>query len=298
MSSPRGPFTYGILTDQIDQDFETALRIAVQEGFSYVSLHRLWGKMVTDLDPEELARVRALLAQYQMPVNMICSLLFRPFPLDDIDLETLEDHPRFQEHMALLDRSLEIAKAVDAPYIRTFACSRNMPVVNPSPRFPDGGGISDSDLSKIAKALRLAVERTEGTGVRLALENCRAFFANTGGNQRRILDAVDHPDLKIIWDPANAFVAGEMPFPGAYELIRDRVVDVHCKDSRVVDEGTGLVESTLIGDGGAMWPDQIPALLRDGIRTLTMETKLPSLPRLRAIVEQETGREVALQGKA
>jgi sugar phosphate isomerase/epimerase len=288
---------YGILTDQIDRDFETALRIATQEGLSYISLHRLWGKMVTDLTPPEYAEMLRLLERYPLPVNMICSLLFRPFPIDDIELETLEEHPRFREHIALLDRSIEIANAVSAPYIRTFACSRDMPVVNPSPRATDGGGINDTQLAIIAKALRLAVERLEGTGVQLALENCRAFFANTGGNQRRILDAVDHPDLKIIWDPANAYAAGETPMPHAYELVRDRIVDVHCKDSRVVDEETGLVESTLIGDGGAMWPDQIAALQRDGIHTLTLETKLPSLPRLQSIVHQAQDREAVVQGK-
>lgn len=294
---PSAPFTYGILTDQIDQDFALALKTATDEGFSYVSLHRLWGKMVTDLTPDEEAVMFELLDDSQLSVNMICSLLFRPFPLDDVDLDTLEHHPRFLEHMELLDRSLALAQRVGAPYIRTFGCSRFMPVVNPSPRSPDGGGIDDLQLAKIAKALRLAVERLEGTGVHLALENCRAFFANTGGNQRRILDAVDHPDLKIIWDPANAFVAGETPFPGGYELVREQIVDVHCKDSRVVDAETGLVESTLIGDGGAMWPEQLEALLRDGIHTLTMETKLASFPRLRSLVNQTVDQQLVQQGK-
>lgn len=291
-------FRYGILTDQIDQDFETALQVAVQELFSYVSLHRLWNKMVTDLSPEEEAEMLRLLRHYDLPVNMICSLVLRPFSLDDVDLDTLERHSKFLEHMALLDRSLGIAQAVGAPYIRAFGCSRDMPVVNPSPRAPDGGGIDDRQLALIAKALRLAVERLEGTGVQLALENCRAFFANTGGNQRRILDAVDHPDLKIIWDPANAYVAGETPFPGGYDLVRERVVDVHCKDARVVDESTGLVESTLIGNGGAMWVDQLPALYQDSIFTLTMETRLDSLPQLRTLVNQVADQPMVHEGKA
>lgn len=295
MSTP--PFSYGVLTDQFDQDLESALTIAKQEGISYVSLHRVWGKAITDLDVSEFDQVQRLIDRFQIPVNMICSLLFRPFPLDDIDLETMETHPRFLAHMSLLDRSLEIARALGAPFIRTFAFSRNMPVVNPSPRSLDGGGISGEQLAKIAKGLRIACERLEGTGVRLALENCRAFFANTGGNQHRILDTVNHPDLKIIWDPANAFVAGETPFPTGYDVIRDRIVDVHCKDSRLVDAESGLVESVLIGDGGAMWREQIPALINDGIRTLTLESRLPNLSRLRAIVRHAEGQQVASRDK-
>ena len=290
-------FQFGILTDQIDQDFERALQIATAEGFDYISLHRMWGKMITDLTPEEFGNVQALLQQYPLPVNMICSLLFRPFLLEDVELESMEQHPRFIEHMALLDRSIDIAHTLNAPYIRTFAFSRDMPVINPSPRSPDGGGIPDLTLAKIAKGLQIACDRAAASGLTLALEDCRAFYANTGGNIRRILDAVDRPNLKVIWDPANAFVAGETPFPGGYAAVRGEVVDVHCKDSAVVDERTGLTESVPIGEGGAMWSDQLAALAQDGIRTLTMECKLPNFPLLKSLVQEYVEQRMALPVK-
>jgi len=290
-------FTYGILTDQIDQDLDCALRIAVDEGFDYISLHRMWGKMITDLTPEEFAKVQRLVDRSKLPVNMICSLLFRPFLLEDVEFATMESHPRFLEHMALLDRSIEIARALDAPYIRTFAFSRDLPVVNPSPRSQDGGGITDETLAKITKGLRIACERVAAAGLTLALEDCRAFYANTGGNLRRILDAVDRPNLKIIWDPANAHVAGETPFPDGYDAVRGDIVDVHCKDSAVVDEATGLTESVPIGEGGAMWTDQLVALANDGVRTLTMECKLPNFPLLKTLVQQVSEQRVALPSK-
>jgi sugar phosphate isomerase/epimerase len=290
-------FTFGILTDQIDQDLDRALQTAVNEGFDYISLHRMWGKMITDLTREEFAEVQRLVDRSGLPVNMICSLLFRPFPLEDVELVSMESHPRFLEHMALLDRSIDIAHALDAPYIRTFAFSRDLPVVNPSPRSPDGGGITDETLAKIAKGLRIACEKVAAEGLTLALEDCRAFYANTGGNIRRILDAVDHPDLKVIWDPANAFVAGETPFPDGYLAVRGEIVDVHCKDSALVDAATGLTESVLIGEGGAMWTDQLAALAQDGIHTLTMECKLPNLPHLKSLVQHVSEQRVALPSK-
>lgn len=265
-------YEYGVITDEISQDLEEALKLAQSLGMSHVELGTLWDKQVTDLDAEETARAETLLDTYGLKVRVICGLLFRPFSLVDVDLDTLESHPRFQEHMAQLERSIVVAKALGAPYIRTFAFSREGTGGNPSPRRADGGGIPDDVLAKIAKALSIACDRAGEDGIILALENARAFYGNTGGNQRRILDAVDHPNLKIIWDPANAFVAGETPFPTGYDAVKGHIIDVHCKDARVADEATGLTEWVPIGDGGVDWKAQIAALNPTDVTTLTVET--------------------------
>jgi sugar phosphate isomerase/epimerase len=268
----QAPFQYGVITDEIDMDLEAALKLAKSLGMTHVELNNVWDKPVADLNAEEIERAKVLLDTYGLRVHVICSMLFRPFELDDIELATMEDHPRFQDHMAQLDRSIVIAKALGAPYIRTFAFSRHAGFGNPSPRFPDGGGIPADVLAKIAKGLRIACERAAAAGITLALENARAFYANTGGNQRKILDAVDHPNLKIIWDPANAFVAGETPFPDGYNAVKGHIVDVHCKDARVADASTGLTEWMPIGSGGTDWKPQIAALIGTGVTTLTIET--------------------------
>lgn len=265
-------YEYGVITDEISQDLEAALSLAKELGMRYVELGTLWDKQISDLDPGEIETAKELLDRHGLRVHMICGLLFRPFSLVDVDLDTLESHPLFLEHLAQLDRSLAIAKALGAPYIRTFACSREGTGGNPSPRLPDGGGIPDEALAKIAKALHIAADRAQKHGITLALENARAFYANTGAGQRRVVDAVNHPNFKIIWDPANAFVAGEEPFPGGWELVKDDVVDVHCKDARVVNDDTGLTEWVPIGQGGVDWVGQIAALNGTGISTLTLET--------------------------
>jgi len=265
-------FHYGVITDEIHMDLEEALKVAKSLGMTHVELNNVWDKPIADFTAEDISRAKGLLDTYGLRVHVICSMLFRPFALDDVDLDTMEQHPRFQEHMDQLDRSIVIAKALGAPYIRTFAFSRHAGFGNPSPRFPDGGGIPDDVLAKIAKGLRIACDRAAESGITLALENARAFYANTGGNQRRILDAVNHPNLKIIWDPANAFVAGETPFPDGYEAVKGHIVDVHCKDARVVDDATGLTEWMPIGSGGTPWDAQIAALVDTDVDTLTIET--------------------------
>jgi len=264
-------YQFGVIPDEISQDLERAFQVARELKMSYVEPHTLWGKAVAELTDAEVAQVKQLLEQYELRVHLVCGMQFRPFSLADVELETMEQHPRFREHMQLLERFIQLAQAWDAPYIRTFGFTRDVGGGNPSPRSPDGGGIAEETLAKIAKGLRLACRRVEQAGLVLALENARSLYANTGGNMRRILDAVEHPSLKIIWDPANAFVAGEDPAAG-FEAVKGQIVDVHCKDAQVVDAETGLTAWARIGEGGTDWAKQLRLLADEPVETLTIET--------------------------
>lgn len=262
---------FGVITDEIDQDFARACQVAQAAGMEYVEIHTLWNQNVDELSDADLDEVERLLDQHGLRTYLVCGLLFRPFSLADVDLATMEDHPRFQEHMQKLERFIQIAQRLNAPYIRTFGFTRDVGGTNPSPRAPDGGGIRDETLEKIAKGLRIACERVATDGLHLALENARSLYANTGGNQRRVLDAVNHPALKIIWDPANAFVAGEDPADG-FAQVRGQIVDVHCKDAIVADPDTGLTVWARIGTGGTDWAEQLRLLQDEPVNAFTIET--------------------------
>jgi sugar phosphate isomerase/epimerase len=264
-------YEFGVIPDEISQDLEEAFGVARELGMSYVEPHTLWDKPVVELSEAEVGRVKNLLDAYGLRVHLVCGMLFRPLSLADVELATMERHPRFREHMGFLERFIELAKAWNAPYIRTFGFTRDVGGGNPSPRSADGGGIAEETLAKIGKGLRLACERAAGEGLSLALENARSLYANTGGNMGRVLEAVGHPALKIIWDPANAFVAGEDPARG-FEAVRGRIVDVHCKDAVVVDEASGLTAWARIGEGGTDWERQLALVADEPVGTLTIET--------------------------
>ncbi len=83
--------------------------------------------------------------------------------------------------------------------------------------------------------------------------------------------AVDHPALGVIWDPANASILGETPYPEGYALLPpERIIHVHAKDCVV----TG--HSPTWGPLGEMmvdWKGQIEALVRDGYSgAISLET--------------------------
>ena len=77
--------------------------------------------------------------------------------------------------------------------------------------------------------------------------------------------------MKVVWDPANATLLGETPFPDGYAALPPgRIVHVHAKDCRV----QGFTpEWGPIGEMGVDWRGQIAALERDGYAGLiSLET--------------------------
>lgn len=264
-------YEFGVITDEIDQDFERACRVAADLGMNYVEIHQVWNKQGHELTDAELDQAKAILDHHGLRTHLICGMFFRPFSLGDVDLATMTDHERFHEHMDRLTRFIKMAHHFGAPYIRTFGFTRDVGGDNPSPRSPDGGGMDEATLAKIAKGIQIACDRLQPEGLTLALENARSLYANTGGNMRRVLDAVDRPNLKIIWDPANAFVAGEDPADGLAQ-VRGHIVDVHCKDATVQDPATGLTAWARIGAGGTDWPTQLRLLADEPVNAYTIET--------------------------
>jgi sugar phosphate isomerase/epimerase len=89
-----------------------------------------------------------------------------------------------------------------------------------------------------------------------------------------LLEAVDHPALRVIWDPANALVAGETPYPDGYRAIPiARIVHVHAKDCTVAGHVPTFGPLGEMGPDGVDWRGQLAALARDGYRgAISLET--------------------------
>ena len=86
-----------------------------------------------------------------------------------------------------------------------------------------------------------------------------------------ILRAVRHPALRVVWDPANAYVAGENAFPDGFDLLpAGSVVHVHAKDCRLKG---GQPRWMPLGTGALDWKGQLIALAESGYKgCVSLET--------------------------
>jgi sugar phosphate isomerase/epimerase len=178
---------------------------------------------------------------------------------------TFDDQPR------LTDRVFQITKLTGARIVRVFSYWRT---VDP-PRCGE----------RVAAALHALAEEAARHGVTIGLENEYACNVGTAEESARLLKRLPHRHLQLIWDPANAFILGDRPYPDGYRLLpHDRVLHVHVKDCVIRD---GRAVWGPIGDMGIDWAGQIEALKRDGYGGwLSLEThwKGPSGDTLEASV--------------
>ena len=61
----------GVITNGISRDFEYALQAMNKAGLKYAELQFLWDKEIGDQTPEEVQRIKDLIAQYQVEVSCI-----------------------------------------------------------------------------------------------------------------------------------------------------------------------------------------------------------------------------------
>ena len=242
------------ITDEFAAELDTALDAMAAIGMTGAELRLISGRNIVEHTDDEVADLRARVEKRGMRVLSIASPVLKCVlpggpPIDprfqqDVfgSAYTFDDQPR------LTKRAFEVAAKAGAGIIRVFSYWRTT--------------APERCFDSIVMALRDLAEQAAQRGVVIGLENEHACNVGTGAEAARMLAAVDHPALKLIWDPANAAILGEIPYPHGYEsLPSKRIVHVHAKDCRVRDHKPTW---GALGEMDIDWKGQIAALVRDG----------------------------------
>lgn len=254
------------ITDEFSPDLSVALEPMAAIGMTGAELRVVFGKNIMNLTPDELNLAKALIDAKGMEVIAIASPLLKCVLPGGGEVDSRFQHDifaskhTFEDQPRLTDHAFVVAKKMGARVIRVFSYWRT---VDPEKCF-DG----------IVKALSNLAEAAAKEDLIIGLENEHACNIGTAAETARILDVVKHPNLKLVWDPANALVGGETPFPYGYGLLpKDRIVHVHAKDCHM--EGHTPIWGPL-GTRSVDWKGQIAALLADGYSGyLSLETHWP-----------------------
>ena len=249
-------FPIAVITDEFTQDFERICRTAVEMGIPALELRTIWNKNIVDMNDEEIRQVEHLAQEFGLQVVSIASPVFKCTLPNGGDIDhrfeqdafhsahTYDDQPR------ILERSLELANIFEAPIVRVFSFWRT---VEP-----------EKITSRIIEALQGAVEKAAAAGVKIGLENEHACNIATASESAPILDAIQHPSFGLVWDPANCYIAGEVPYPDGYgRIAANRILHVHAKDG-VLPPGSDRMIWGDVGAGEVDWTGQLSAMVRDG----------------------------------
>ena len=259
-------FPIAAITDEFSPDIETAVRSMREVGMTAAELRMVFGRNIVDLSDEELERARQIVAAQGFEIISIASPLLKCVLPDapEVDARFQQDmfaaKHTFADQPRLTERAFAIAKKMGARIVRVFSYWRT---VEP-----------DKCFDRVVKALRELAEKAAAHDLIVGLENEHACNIATAAETARVLAAIDHPNLKVVWDPANAYVSGEKPFPDGYRLLPvNRIVHVHAKDCSVKDHKPTWGP---LGECDIDWKGQIRALVDDGYHGyISLETHWP-----------------------
>ncbi len=262
--TPRIPIA--AITDEFSPDLETALQPMVEIGMDAVELRVVFGKNIMDLTEDELHLVEDLTKARGMRVLSIASPLLKCVLPGGGDIDSRFQHDifaskhTFEDQPRLTDHAFLIAKKLGARIVRVFSYWRT---VDPEKCFEG-----------VCTALQALAEKAVEHDLIIGLENEHACNIGTAQETARVLERIQHPNLMVVWDPANAMVGGENPFPHGYSLLpAKRIVHVHAKDCHM--DGHKPVWGPL-GTRHVDWKGQIAALLDDGYPGyISLETHWP-----------------------
>jgi sugar phosphate isomerase/epimerase len=244
----------GTITDGISRDFEYALDTMVETGLEYVELQYLWEKQVGDLTDADIERVKGLIEERNLKMSCISHHNLTALPLD-----TAVDAPAYRSHIATLQRCIDVAQALGTNLVRIFSFRKEMVLFGAEPIISEGAWTTL--LNRLEEPLRIA----DAAGITLVIETAISGNVTSAHLARKLIDELDAPHLKVLWDPCSSLYCTEIPYPNGYEIIREHIAHVHLKDG-VVNLPAATFDFCAMRQGqmDPYYNDIVNALKRDG----------------------------------
>jgi sugar phosphate isomerase/epimerase len=256
-----GGFKLGIITDEITGKLEEALDFISGHGLHYCELREIWGNNLMNSPQQDLDRAKKLLAEHRIQVSDVASPIFK-WNMPGMPAHANEKRDTFkasfteQDADPLLEKSFHLARFFGTPKVRIFSYWR---VKDPEKAY-------DGVCERLSKAAKFAA----ANDIVLVLENEHSCNIGTGRELGKILKHVNSPHLRGVWDPGNAVMLGEIPFPDGYDAVRGLFPHMHVKD---VWKKAGKLDWAPVGSGVIDFKGQFAALHADRYEgTMSLET--------------------------
>lgn len=207
------------ISTNVDLQFDTLNKL----GIKYFEPRSIDGKGIDKLSDEEVSVLKEKMNKAGIKASSIGS------PIGKISIKD-----EFAPHLELLKRVIDIAKEIDAEYIRMFSFF--------IPKEDDAQNWRSEVMNRMEQMVSLA----EKEKIVLLHENERGIYGDTPERCLDIFKTVPSEYLKAAYDPANFVDCKCISYPDAYNMLEDKIEYFHIKDS-IMD---GEVVPAGLGDGG------------------------------------------------
>ena len=220
-AADRASFALSAFGDEIDDDVDTQLDVLGGLGIRYLEMRTAWGKKAADLGDREVERLAAACRKRSIRVSCIGSRIGKS-PIT----EPLE------ATLAELGRILDLAERLDTTLVRIFS-------------FRPPLGREADHVDESLSRLKVLAETAGARGVVLVMENETGMVGDIPERCRTLLQGVDSPSLRFVWDIGNFPHRGvDRAVERGWPLLGRYVAHVQVKDTRLADRAM-----TVAGDG-------------------------------------------------
>lgn len=229
-------FKLGIITDEVTQDFEEALKFAKKHELDCVELRSAWEKDPFELTMEDIQEIKRLSDTYEMPVYAISSPFYKC---------NFFDEEAKAKHMQNFKRVLEYADLLGVKKIRTFD-------------FFNDEKVTKADIKKAyEEPIALCAEK----GITLLIESEPSTNSRGSKALAEIVEYIDSPVVRALYEPGNEVYTpgGHVAFPEAFDYVKNTFAHVHVKDAVIENEEA---KGVAVGSGDVDYVGIIKALLQ------------------------------------
>ncbi|MCW3768297.1 sugar phosphate isomerase/epimerase [Paenarthrobacter sp. PAE-2] len=236
MTHPSAVWSLSGFGDEVDPDPAIQAAVLLALGASHIEVRSAWGTNVSELEPADVERLKAVLDDKGLKVSAVAS------PIGKVDVSLPVEH-----ELGRLRQIISVAKALHTKYVRIFSFYR-----------AEGQSQEDIRDAVIERMSALAAE-AEANGIILLHENEKGIYGDTPERVLDIMEAVGSPALRVAWDNANFVQVGVKPYTQGYTLLRPYLEYFQVKDALAT---TGEVVPS--GEGDGELDETIAALAADG----------------------------------
>ena len=230
--------------DEVSSDLALQIKATRELGWQYIETRNINGKTLGTLSDSEFEVVEAMLNESNIKFNCYGSAI-----------ANWACHPRKEEDF---QRSLDdLYRAVPRMQKLGIKLLRGMSFLTPADEVPDSPELE----AIIFRKVRTLVEICADNGIVYGHENCMNYGGLSHRHTLKLLEKVNHENLKLIYDTGNPCfnyrALGSKPYPlqsswEFYKNVREHIVYVHIKDALALPQDDGVRPTprfTWAGDG-------------------------------------------------
>ncbi|WP_405583469.1 sugar phosphate isomerase/epimerase family protein [Streptomyces sp. NBC_01190] len=218
--------------DEAAPDLPGQIALHRELGIGAIELRTIDGLGLHELSPAALSEAAKLVADAGLTVPVVDT------PIGNWSRTVGDD---FDAELAVLAGSAAAAHVLGAPWLRVMS-------------YPNDGRPQSDWAAESLRRLAALTREAERLDVLLLHENCQGWAGQGPRETLRLLEYVDSPALRLVFDIGNGLAYGYEPVAYLAEVL-PWVDHVHIKDGHLTPEGPVF---TLPGDGSI----DIPACLR------------------------------------